>query len=261
MWVCWGRKRSWTFDMAKPKHPCEMLERIGNELKLPWVLLDAYQELFLVEQDKRANLLAGTAPGFFAVVQVSLIESILMRIFRLLDAGDVGGSANCSFETLRKLVAKQPPAQRKDRQLFRLRLCLRQLRKDWRMPGAMYSGLKRIRNKDLGHNDYTHHARRENGQLWLSLTSDEFETARSLGARLWALYRRAKLAICHADVIEPIPARLDDRPSMVLKHLCSSLFLDQLLADERYTHAGTEQAFELEHIGADCIRPVFEGNQ
>lgn len=247
--------------MDKPKNASDMLERIGNELKLLWVLLDAYQELFLVEQDKRTQLLAGTAPGFFAVVQVALIESMFMRIFRLMDAGQIGGDANCSFDTLRKLIAKQTPAQRKDAKAFRLRLCLRQLRKDWRVAGGPYAGLKKVRNKDLAHNDYTHHARRSAGQLWMSLSAEEFENARLLGARLWALYRQATLAICHVDVSEPKPARLDNRPSMVLKHLCSSLFLDQHLGDERYQHAGAEQAFELERMGEDRVRPVFEGQK
>lgn len=248
--------------MAKPKNPCDMLGRIGNELKLLWTLLNAYQELFLVEQDKRADLLAQTAPGFFAVVQVALIESILMRIFRLMDEASMGGSANCSFEALRKLIAKQTPSQRKDANGFRLRLCLRQLRKDWRVAGGPYAGLKKIRNKDLAHNDYTHHSHRDKDQLWMALTLQEFERARSLGARLWTLYRQAKRAICHVDVIEPVPSRLDDRPSMVLKHLCSSLFLDQLLGDECYLHAGAEQAVESKHMGNDRIRPVFfEGKQ
>jgi len=247
--------------MAKPKNPCEMLDRIGNELKLLWVLLDAYQELYLVEQDKRAKLLDDTAPGFFAVVQVALIESIFMRISRLMDAGEIDGSANCSFDTLRKLIAKQVPAQRKEAKVFRLRLRLRQLRKDWRISGGPYSGLKKIRNKDLGHNDYTHHARRAPGQLWMSLSEEDFENARLLGARLWALYRQAKVAICQVDVIEPRPARLDDRPSMVLKHLCSSLFLDQLLSDECYQHVGADQAFQLDRMGTDRVRPVFEGSQ
>lgn len=244
--------------MAKPKSPCDMLDRIGNELKLLWMLLDAYQELYLVEQDKRAKLLNDTSPGFFAVMQVALIESMFMRIFRLMDAGEIGGDANCSFDTLRKLIAKQVPAQRKEEKVFRLRLCLRQLRKDWRVSDGPYSGLKKIRNKDLAHNDYTHHTRRASGQLWMALSAEEFENARLLGARLWALYRQAQVAICHVDVIEPKPASLSDRPSMVLKHLCSSLFLDHLWGDECYQHVGAEQAFQLDRMGEDRVRPVFE---
>lgn len=245
--------------MAKPKSPCDMLNRIGNELTLLWVLLDAYQELYLVEQDKRAQLQADTAPGFFAVVQVALIESILMRTFRLLDEAYMGSGANCSFEGLRKLIPKQPSKRRPIGQEFRLRQALRQLRKDWVVPGGKYAGLKKIRTKVLAHNDYTHHSRRNQGQLWMALSAAEFEIARSLGARLWALYRQAKLTICGVDVLEPRPSRLDDRSSMVLKHLCSSLFLDQLLGDGRYEHLGAEQAHQLARMGEDRLGPVFEG--
>lgn len=235
-----------------------MLERIGNELKLLWGLLDAYQELFLLEQDKRTKLLSDTAPGFFAVIHVALIESMLMRIFRLMDAGEIGGDANCAFDTLRKLIARQGPAHRKEVRVFRLHLCLRQLRKDWRLSGSAYSALKKIRNKVLAHNDYTHHVKRGQGQLWMALSKEEFELARQLAARLWATYRQANLAINQTDVIEPRYERLADRPCMLLQHLTNSLFFDQLLGEGCYQYAGAQQGFGLQHIGIDLIRPVFE---
>lgn len=257
-----GRRLHWIFEMAKPKNPCDMLERIGNELKLLWALLNAYQELFLVEQDKRADLLAQTAPGFFAVVQLSLIESILMRIFRLMDEAGMGGSANCSFEALRKLIAKQPPSQRKNANEFRLRLCLRQLRKDWGVAGGLYAGLKKIRNKVLAHNDYTHHARRNKGQLWMALTTKEFDLARQLAQRMWDLYRQGNRALrsFEKDPLEPQHKSLDDRPEQLLNHLCSSLFWDQLHRkhlDDYHEYAGCELQFEFEHMGECRIRPVF----
>jgi AbiU2 len=248
--------------MAKPKNPCDMLERIGNELKLLWTLLNAYQELFLVEQDKRADLLAQTAPGFFAVMQVALIESILMRIFRLMDEASMGGSANCSFEALRKLIAKQPPSQRKNANEFRLRLRLRQLRKDWGVAGGLYAGLKKIRNKVLAHNDYTHHARRGKGQLWMALTTKEFDLAHQLAQRLWDLYRQGNLALCSSKnaPLEPIHSTIDGRPEQLLIHLCSSLFWDQLHRnhlDNHHKYAGCESRFEFDHMGECRIRPVF----
>jgi hypothetical protein len=248
--------------MARPKNPCEMLERIGNELQLLWVQLDAYRELFLIEQDKRANLLTQTAPGFFAVVQVALIESILMRIFRLMDAGDVGGDANCCFDTLRKLIPKHIRAQRKDAKIFRLRRCLLQLRMDWRVSGGQFAGLKKIRNKALAHNDYTHHSRRDKGQLWMALTTKEFDLARQLVQRLWDLYRQGNrvLRSFEKDPLEPRHESLDDRPEQLLKHLCSSLFWDQLHRshlDDHHEYAGCELRFEFEHMGECRPRPVF----
>ncbi|HCI2191443.1 TPA: hypothetical protein NOF50_003892 [Pseudomonas aeruginosa] len=129
--------------MAKPKNPAEVLERIGNELKLLWLQLDTYQELFLIEVAKRESLLRETAPGFFAVTQVSLIESFFMRVFRLMDEAQMGGAVNCSFDALQRSLGRMPRMQRRGAKIFRLRLSLRALRKDWRLPNSQYSGLKR----------------------------------------------------------------------------------------------------------------------
>lgn len=248
--------------MAKPKSPCEMLDHIGNELKLLWVLLDAYQELFLIEQDKRAKLLGDTAPGFFAVVQVALIESMFMRIFRLLDGAYMGSGANCSFEGLRKLIPKQPSKRRPIGQEFRMRQALRQLRKDWGVASGKYAGLKKIRTKNLAHNDYTHHSRRAAGQLWMSLTANEFELARQLAQRLWNLYRQGNRALrsSHGDPFEPKHKTLDNRPVQLLEHLCSSLFWDhvhKVTQDDFYMYAGCESQFQFEHMGECRIHPVF----
>ena len=246
--------------MAKPKTSCEMLERIGIELELLWAQLDTYQELYLIEQSKRQTLLNTTAPGFFVIVQMSLIEGMFMRIFRLMDEASMSGNANCSFESLRRSLTRMSPAKPRNARTFRLRLCLRQLRRDWRLSGSAYSALKKIRNKVLAHNDYTHHAQRGQGQLWMALTAEEFELARQLAVRFWEIYRQAKLVISGAkNVNEPKPERLADRPYMLLKHLCNSLFLDQLLGDECYQYAGAKQEFWLQHIGIDRIRPVFKG--
>lgn len=245
--------------MAKPKNPIEMLEHIGIELELLWAQLDTYQELYLIEQAKRQELLNTTAPGFFVIVQMSLIEGMFMRIFRLMDGTGMSGNANCSFESLRCSLVRLSPAKPRNAKTFRLRLCLRQLRKDWRLSGSAYSTLKKIRNKVLAHNDYTHHAKRGRGQLWMALTAEEFELARQFAARLWAIYRQAKLAINETDVLEPKPESLADRPYMLLKHLCNSLFLNQLLSDECYQYAGVRQEFWSQHIGVDRIRPVFTG--
>lgn len=248
--------------MAKPKNPSDMLDRIGNELKLLWVLLDTYQELYLVEQDKRAKLLEDTAPGFFTVVQVALIESIFMRIFRLMDAGDIGGNANCSFDTFRKMLARQKPAQRKEAKVFRMRLCLRQLRKDWRVAGGLYARLKKIRNKVLSHNDYTHHASRDKGQLWMALTTEEFDLSRQLSQRMWNLYRQGDSVLHSSEktIFEPQQESLHDRPEKLLKHLCSSLFWSKLHRghlDDYHEYAVCESRFEFDHVGECRPHPVF----
>jgi hypothetical protein len=248
--------------MAKPKNSCDMLDRIGNELKLLWALLNAYQELYLVAQDKRAKLLNDTAPGFFAIVQVALIESMFMRIFRLLDEAYMGSGANCSFEGLRKLIPKQPSKRRPIGQEFRLRQALRQLRKDWGVAGGPYSGFKKIRTKVLAHNDYTHHSRREKGQLWMTLSTKEFDLARQLAQRLWDLYRQGNrvLRSFDKDPFEPQHKSLDARPEQLLKHLSASLFWDQLHRnhlDDYHEYVERESKCEFDHMGECRIRPVF----
>lgn len=254
MW--WALRSSWIFEVAKPKCPRDVLERIGNELKLLWLQLDTYQELFLIEATKRRLLLNETAPGFFAVTKISLIESIFMRIFRLMDEAEMRGAVNCSFEALLRSLGRGPREQRRAKKVFRLRLCLRALRKDWRLPSSQYAGLKKIRNKAFAHNDYTHHFRRGEAQLWMTLTAQEFELARQLGSRLWRLYLQAKLAVCDGDVVEPVVSQLKERPAMLLKHLCASRYLHQL-PDEDCSLLLQLPNFELQCMGEDRIRSVF----
>ncbi|HEN8733370.1 MULTISPECIES: hypothetical protein [Pseudomonas] len=242
--------------MAKPKKPAEMLERIGNELKLLWLQLETYQELFLIEAAKRESLLRETAPGFFAVTQVSLIESIFMRIFRLMDEAKMRSAVNCSFDALLHSLGRMPRMQRRGAKIFRLRLSLRALRKDWRWPGSQYSGLKKIRNKVLAHNDFTHHKRRGEASLWLRLSDQEFAVAQQLGSRMWGLYRQAKLAIFDFDIVEPSVSQLKERPAMLLKHLCASRYLDQLI-DMGCPPPPSLSDFELQCMGEDRIRNVF----
>ncbi|ELP3489918.1 hypothetical protein ABZR11_27115 [Pseudomonas aeruginosa] len=242
--------------MAKPKNPAEVLERVGNELKLLWLQLDTYQELFLIEVAKRESLLRDTAPGFFAVTQVSLIESIFMRVFRLMDEAQMGGAVNCSFDALQRSLGRMPRMQRRGAKIFRLRLSLRALRKDWRLPNSQYSGLKKIRNKALAHNDYTHHARRGAANLWLRLSDQEFVLAQQLGSRMWGLYRQARLAIFDSDIEEPTVSQLKERPAMLLKHLCASRYLDHLI-DTGGSPPVSLLDFELQCMGEDRIRNVF----
>ena len=64
----WDHNLIWNSDMADTRKLDELVAHIGNELKMLWAQLDAYQELYLVAQEKRRPLLEATAPGFFAPV-------------------------------------------------------------------------------------------------------------------------------------------------------------------------------------------------
>jgi hypothetical protein len=59
-----GRTVSWKSDSMTNEISLKLLTVIGNELKLLWWQMEAWQELFDIEQEKRRALLQVTAPGF-----------------------------------------------------------------------------------------------------------------------------------------------------------------------------------------------------
>ena len=228
----------------------QLLNHIGNELKLLWWQMDAYQELFLVEPEKRQLLLRHTAPGFFAIAQVSFAESILMRVFRLMDPTKSCGDENSSVQHLHDELNVMDAGQ------LALKTCIAGIRTDWKSANGPYAALQTIRNKLLAHNDFFERSALEANQLWMNLSPDEFKSAQSLAGRLWAMYRQCNRVLRASDVVEPTHATLDRRPSMLLKHLCASRYLESVVDDEP-EHAFKLQAIETREMGNDKIRPVF----
>ena len=167
----------------------KLLDHIGNELKLLWPQLDAYQELFVVEQEKRRLLLQSTAPGFFSIVQVSLAESILMRVFRLMDPDKGRGGENSSFQNLHKAlrigVAESQP----------LRDAIKKLQVDWKCAEGPYAALLALRNKLLAHNDFVKRSALPTNQLGMNISEPDFASAWALACRLWELYQQVRRAL------------------------------------------------------------------
>lgn len=229
----------------------QLLGHIGNELKLLWCQMDAYQELFLVEPEKRQPLLQSTAPGFFAIVQVSFSESILIRIFRLMDPTKSCGDENASIKHLHDELKKDDTAQ------VALRTCIALIHEDWKIvEKSPYALLKIARNKFLAHNDLAKRSAMDGEQLWMNISQDEFKSAQSLAGRLWAMYRQCHQVLLGADIVEPMHEKLENRPSMLLKHLCASRYLESVVMNES-DHVLKLQATEATEMGNDDIRPVF----
>lgn len=228
----------------------QLLNHIGNELKLLWWQMDAYQELFLIDQEKRQSLLQNTAPGFFAITQVSLAESILMRMFRLMDPTKSCGDENSSIQHLHDELNVFDAGQ------LALKTCIASIRTDWKAADGPYIALQTIRNKLLAHNDFAERSALEANQLWMNLSLDEFKSAQNLAGGLWAMYRQCNRVLRETDVVEPTHAALDNRPSMLLKHLCASRYLESLV-DVEPEHAFKLQAIEAKEMGNDKVRPVF----
>ena len=228
----------------------QLLNHIGNELKLLWWQMDAYQELFLVEPEKRQRLLQNTAPGFFAITQVSFAESILMRVFRLMDPTRSRDDENSSIQHLHDALNDGDAAQ------VAVRACIASIRSDWIAEEGPYTALQTIRNKLLAHNDFAERSALDANQLGINLSAAKFESAQSLAGRLWAMYRQCNQVLRATDVIEPTHATLVNRPAMLLKHLCASRYLDSVVDDEPGL-AFRLQAVEAKEMGNDKMRPVF----
>ncbi|MCW8961934.1 MAG: hypothetical protein OQK29_10255 [Ignavibacteriaceae bacterium] len=236
--------------MANTSKLDELITHIGNELKMLWAQLDAYQELYLVELEKRRPLLEATAPGFFAICQVSLAESILMRICRLMDPPRSCGEENSSLQNFCAALGA-------DANHSGLQTIIQEVIDDWKKKGnGPYVALKSLRNKWLAHNDFAKRSALQSDQLWMPLTNDDFEVARNLASRLWGIYRQISRALYAADIAEPIHASLEDRPSTVLKRLCDSQFLTQLL-EKSPELISQHQFFEHQNMGDDSLRKIF----
>ncbi|MEJ5209328.1 hypothetical protein [Denitratimonas sp. CY0512] len=248
--------------MAKPQSITEVLKLIGNELHLLWAQMDTYQTLYLVDKDKRQQLMAETAPGFFVLIQATLIESLLLRICRLLDPAEQNGNANVSFETLWLLLAKNEQPDEPSSQKA-MRLAVRELLDDWSEchcntaanTVGKYGRLKKLRRKVLAHNDFTLRRRAQANELWaVEATEQDYELVREVAGRLWSVYRKVKQEVVGRDEVEPRYAKLHDQPVMLLRQLASGICLDKLVdanirlqAADCLTH----------HIGDERQQKVF----
>lgn len=228
----------------------ELVTHIGNELKMLWAQLDAYQELYLVEQEKRRPLLETTAPGFFAICQVSLAESILMRTCRLMDPQRSCGEENSSLQNFRSALST-------DGNHTGLQKTIQEAIDDWNQKdNGPYVSLKAVRNKWLAHNDFAKRSALQSDQLWMPLTSNDFDVARNLASRLWELYGQINRTLYETDIVEPIHTSLANRPSTVLKRLSDSQFLTPLL-EKSPELICQHQSFEYQQIGDDSLRKIF----
>lgn len=228
----------------------QLISHIGKELKLLWWQMEAWQSLFLIEQDKRHKLIQQTAPGFFAIVQITMTESILMRIFRLMDKTKIKKNYNSSFQRFLEVLSDEDT-------LSILREEIQAVLSEWELETGPYANLKIARNKWLAHNDFDVHKELDSDQLWMPLTSDDFVAAQRLAAQLWGLYTDSVRKLRGVEVLEPIHSNLDNRSVMILKHLCTSLYLDQVLGDDSYKHENLIRAIEAKFIGEDSMPAVF----
>lgn len=224
----------------------ELLEIIKREMALLSVQLDSYQAMYLLEQDSRRRLIDDTAPGFFAVVQVSMVESILMRVARLMDPPKSSGQSNGSFsrllsdDTHRSL---EPEWQ--------------EVLNEWKDDGR-FGAVRRLRNKHLGHNDLGVWEAKRQGEVWIPITAGEFDAVASLAKALWALLRSVHREALGSDLLAPAAMR-GEPPAQILRCLAGSTFLDDLLErDDLMAEAARLGRYVQDRVGSELATPCIE---
>ena len=130
------------------------------------------------------------------------------------------------------------------------------LTEEWTEEDGRFAVLKILRNKLLSHNDFAEHVILEPNQLWINMSLSDFETAKVLASRLWALYRECNRVIRDTDVAEPNYSRLDYRPSILLNLLSDSKYLDHMITNS-IEHLDKRLELRGLHVGKDSVRRVF----
>lgn len=199
--------------------PSDDLEIIKSELALLSVQLDSYRAVFLLEQDKRKELVKDSAPGFFALHQMAMVESILMRVSRLMDPEESVRQDNASFM---RLVQFSPfNTHAKD---------WTEIHEEWN-DGGKFGRVRLLRNKFLAHNDLTLWKCRPPGQSWIPISQDDFQCLIELAKALWALLRKAYLTAMKSDLLPPAGVQ-GEHPTKILRCLAGARFLSELVKED-----------------------------
>lgn len=94
--------------------------------------------------------------------------------------------------------------------------------------------------------------------MWNEITFEHIDLAINLVKQLWHIYRIVKLKPTEGHLLEPKFSCLEDRPSMILRHLCSSLYLNKLVEEEQSHLICHFPEFMDDNMGSDCEVSVFE---
>ena len=178
-----------------PDHKFEVLDALKQEMIAAWAYLYAYVELFEHSDPKRVQLLEKTAPTFFALVQSSLIECVLIRLARLMDPQESGNKQNLSFSRFFCLCAESQDFAEINAQFAVL--C-----RDWN--GAKFQPLKEHRNKVQAHNDLPT-IKGTHPSVSTKMTVDDVRFLRELFCSLWKVLATANSILNGTALVEPQP--------------------------------------------------------
>ncbi len=139
---------------------------ISKEITGIQLLWEAVEGMYFKQSaSNRLALLEANTPLLFRLIQTSMMESLLMRVSRLMDPAVTGTKPNLSLKQLTSTDPELGPA-------------VRGVCEAWDA-----SALKNIRNKYLSHNDLARSLNEEH-TLSIPLSSADVEAMRGLAAAL-----------------------------------------------------------------------------
>ena len=154
----------------------ELWDVINGEITGIQLLWEAVDCLYFKSPDKGFATLETDTPLLFGLTQTAMMESLLMRIARLMDPAisgkGQGSRPNLSLSQLVSLCPALAPQERSVRKLWD------------------DSSLKRIRDKYLSHNDLAE-IQKAGHKLSIPLQTEDIEALRALASDLRALRRSA----------------------------------------------------------------------
>lgn len=231
-------------------NPSDILDILKREVALLSVQLDSYQALFLLEQDKRKRLIEDTAPGFFALTQISMVESILMRVARLMDPEFTGKCSSAKRNaSIRSLMHADANGSIKEK-------CVG-LVESWDLGGPFHR-IQELRNKYLGHNDLALWFGRPAGDSWIPISTEDFDALVELARKLWSLLRDIHQVVNGSELLSPAGIG-GEHPTQILRCLAGSCLLDELLDRDCWLHeAASLSASITKRVGDETMLPCIE---
>ena len=198
-----------------------IFKRLKEEMVSAWAYLDAFNQVYGNGDSVHIDTLIETAPGFFGLVESSLIESAFSRLARLMDPKQSCGDDNLSFSMLCENCSEQNGIQK---------ICdnFSKIKCEWKK--GKYEKLRTYRNKFHSHNDLS---RLCNEQPLIScrMSREEFELLKELFEDLWTILQHLNSRIQNSALLYPTYKNLPMRPVSFLSYLKTGLEISKALPD------------------------------
>lgn len=199
----------------------KIFTRIKAEMVSAWAYLDAIEQVYENEEGDQIEILIETSPGFFGLVESSLIESAFSRLARLMDPKQSFGEYNLSFDMLCEHCSGCNDF---------MTICgdFLKIKSEWK--NGKYEKLRTYRNKFHSHNDFSILS---NAQPLIScrMSKEEVSLLKELFKELWDIVIRLNNRIQDSALLYPSYKDLNMRPVSFFSYLKTGLKVSKALPD------------------------------